>query len=182
MTSSVKDKAQGYGIEALTQNELLTFMFGSNIGERLLEQKKKAMDCYIRLQAMQNSPNAQVRSSRDIYNHIEHAVYQLECEKVWLMLLTRQNRIISIQEIGKGGMTGCVVDVKLILKEAISTHRCANVVLIHNHPSGSTNPSQADLKLTQKVNSALELADLKLLDHIIATEKGYYSFADEGQI
>ncbi|MCB0796762.1 MAG: hypothetical protein KDB85_03990, partial [Chitinophagales bacterium] len=73
---SVKDKAQGYGIEALTQNELLAFMFGSNISERLLEQKKKAMNCYIRLQALQNSPGAQVRSSRDIYTHIEHAVYQ----------------------------------------------------------------------------------------------------------
>ena len=182
MTSSVKDKAQGYGIEALTQNELLAFMFGSNISERLLEQKKKAMNCYIRLQALQNSPGTQVRSSRDIYTHIEHAVYQLECEKVWLMLLTRQNRIISVQEIGKGGMTGCIVDVKLILKEAISTHRCAHVVLIHNHPSGNANPSQADLKLTQKVRDAFELADLKLLDHVIATENGYYSFADEGLI
>ncbi len=101
------------------------------------------------------------------------------CEQFKILLLNRNNRVLGIVEISSGGVTGTVADPKMIFVAAIKANAC-NIIISHNHPSGSLKPSQADEKLTQKIKHAGELLDIRVFDHIIITSEGYYSFADEG--
>ena len=100
-------------------------------------------------------------------------------EQFKVMLLNRANRVLGIYELSTGGVAGTVADPKLIFAAAIKA--CASsIVLCHNHPSGNTKPSAADLQLTKKLKQGGELLDIVVLDHIILTSESYYSFADEG--
>ncbi|WP_114782323.1 JAB domain-containing protein [Botryobacter ruber] len=100
-------------------------------------------------------------------------------EQFKVMLLNRANRVLGIYELSTGGVAGTVADPKLIFAAAIKA--CASsIVLSHNHPSGNTKPSAADLQLTKKLKQGGELLDIVVLDHIILTSESYYSFADEG--
>lgn len=102
-------------------------------------------------------------------------------ESFYILCLKRANKIIGWHMVGKGGSFGCTVDVKIIAQIAILTHSCS-VILAHNHPSGNTKPSDADISITRNIVDALKLFSIKTLDHIIVTENAYYSFADEGII
>ena len=98
------------------------------------------------------------------------------------MLLNRSNRVLGIAHISKGGITGTVTDLRIILQYAISGN-ASGIILAHNHPSGNLKPSEADLSLTKKVVHAAELMDIKVMDHlIIVAEQQYFSMADEGLI
>ena len=96
-----------------------------------------------------------------------------------MIFLKQNNGIISMQKISSGGITGTVVDHRLILKEAILVE-ATGIILAHNHPSGNLSPSQQDISLTKKVNEAAKLLDIRLLDHIIVTQHNYTSLKDEG--
>jgi DNA repair protein RadC len=102
-------------------------------------------------------------------------------EEFKILLLNRNNTVLGIYSLSKGGIAGTVVDIKLIL--AISL-KCAasSIILGHNHPSGNLRPSKQDIALTKQVNEACILVDLKLLDHLIISSYGYYSFVDEGRV
>ncbi len=102
-------------------------------------------------------------------------------EVFWIMLLNNRNQVISVQQLSTGSQTATVIDVKLILKTACDL-MAMGVIMCHNHPSGNTTLSSADEALTQKVKKALELVDVKLLDHLIITPTSYYSFTDNGHI
>ena len=102
-------------------------------------------------------------------------------EECWVLYLNRANRVITQQRISAGGLHATVVDVRIILKNAIE-QLASSIILCHNHPSGQLIPSQADNALTQKVKDASTMMDIQLLDHLIITREGYYSFADEGQM
>ena len=93
--------------------------------------------------------------------------------------MNRANRILSRDKISSGGVAGTVVDAKLVFRRAIDQNASA-IILVHNHPSGSRSPSQADLELTRKLVQVGKALDLLVLDHLIITNGGYYSFADEG--
>lgn len=99
-------------------------------------------------------------------------------EEAKLVLLNRANRIIGISNLSLGGISGVVVDTRIILATALKTN-ASSVILAHNHPSSNTEPSDADKALTEKIRSAGALMDIRLMDHIIVTKWGYYSFADE---
>ena len=99
-------------------------------------------------------------------------------ESMFLILLDKSNKTVGYAKISQGGTAGTVVDVKLIAKYAIDS-LSASVIMVHNHPSGNKQPSQADIDVTKKVKQALKLFDINLLDHVIITEKDHYSFADE---
>lgn len=100
-------------------------------------------------------------------------------EQFKVMLLNRANRVLGIYELSTGGVAGTVADPKLVFVAALKA--CASsIVLCHNHPSGNTKPSAADLQLTKKMKQAGELLDIVVLDHIILTSESYYSMADEG--
>ena len=102
-------------------------------------------------------------------------------EEFKVLLLNRANRVIGVYEVSMGGMTGTIADPRLILAAAIKS-LSVSIILCHNHPSGSLRPSRADEELTQKIKEAARYHDIKVLDHIIITNEGYYSFADEGLI
>jgi len=100
-------------------------------------------------------------------------------EEFKVLLLNRANRVIGVYEASSGGITGTVADPRLILVTALKS-LSVGLILGHNHPSGSLKPSKADEELTAKIKEAANYHDIKLLDHIIVTNEGYYSFADEG--
>jgi DNA repair protein RadC len=95
------------------------------------------------------------------------------------MLLNRSNRVLGISCISKGGISGTVVDLKIILQTALKAN-ASGLIVSHNHPSGNLTASREDVKVTEKLKSACQLLDLSLLDHLIISEEGYFSFADEG--
>lgn len=100
-------------------------------------------------------------------------------EEVNVLFLNRANRVLGIACIGKGGLDGTVVDIRIILQTALKTNS-SGVMLSHNHPSGSQKPSQQDIQITQNLKEGCKAVGLQLIDHLIITEEGYLSFADEG--
>ncbi len=120
-----------------------------------------------------------INSSRDAFNAIAPLLNDLHHEEFWLLMLNKANEVFSRERLSAGGMSGTVVDVKQVLKTALDA-RAAAFIAIHNHPSGNLQPSQADIELTKKLAQAGRLLDMPLLDHLIVSERGYYSFADEG--
>lgn len=100
-------------------------------------------------------------------------------EEVKVILLNRKNKVLGICSLAKGGITSCVVDVRIILSIALKT-LSTGIILIHNHPSGSLNPSRDDKQITEQLKKSCEIMGIELLDHLIITNNGYFSFADEG--
>lgn len=105
----------------------------------------------------------------------------LNHEEFWVLYLNNSNAVLEKSQLSKGGITGTLVDVRLLFKKAIELSAVA-IILCHNHPSGKLKPSNADKALTNKIIEASKTLDIKLLDHLIVTEKSYFSFADEGLI
>ena len=106
---------------------------------------------------------------------------ELPHEEFWIIYMNNSNKVIQKNQLSKGGITGTLVDVRLALKTAIEVG-AVGLILAHNHPSGTLKPSQADKQITQKLKIAGESLDIKVLDHLIITEKAYFSFADENLI
>ena len=113
-------------------------------------------------------------------NEWEQETLQMQ-EEVKILLLNRNNKVLGIYSLAKGGLTPCVVDVRIILSIALKT-LATGIILVHNHPSGNLKPSQADLDITKKLKNSCDLLDISLLDHLIITKDNYFSFADEGLI
>jgi DNA repair protein RadC len=122
-----------------------------------------------------------IRSSTDIAKHFQAMLKDRSSEAFVVSYLNRANRLIRTEIISEGGMTGTVADPRIILKKALDL-RAVNMVLCHNHPSGNLTPSRADEEITHKLKNAAALLDIQVLDHIIVSQQGYFSFADEGLI
>jgi len=120
-----------------------------------------------------------VRSSSDIAEYLKTMIKDYPYEIFAVVFLNRSNKINHFEIISKGGITGTVADPRIILKKALE-HEATAIVLCHNHPSGNLKPSLADEELTIKIKEAAKYFDIRVLDHIIVSELGYYSFADEG--
>ena len=126
------------------------------------------------------SQQTKVCSSGDIYNHIFPLWKDMDYRETFAILfLSRASRILGIQWLSTGGTTGTVVDAKMIFQAALKVN-ANSIVMIHNHPSCNLQPSDADIKLTRKIKAGGELLNINVIDHIIFTSEGYYSFADEG--
>ena len=102
-------------------------------------------------------------------------------ESCFILLLNNASKAIGYAKISQGGITGTVIDVRIVAKYAVDS-LATSVILAHNHPSGNLNPSQADISITEKVKNALALLDIKLIEHLVLTVDGFYSFADEGHL
>jgi len=122
-----------------------------------------------------------VKSSQDIANYLQALFRDLPHEVFAVAYLNQANRINHLEIISKGGITGTVADPRVILKKAI-LEDAVNLIICHNHPSGSLKPSRADQELTKKLKEAAKLFDISLFDHIIVSESGYFSFADAGML
>lgn len=148
-----------------------------------MEYKKTMPEIEIRLkksivhQAKITGSKDVERVMREVYAPDEIGVY----ESFFVVYLSRANKTIGWIRISQGGITGTVADPRLILKGALDCLACG-IILCHNHPSGNLQPSHADTELTKKIKDGAKIFDIAVLDHIILTETGYYSFADEGLI
>lgn len=138
-----------------------------------------ALELGRRRQASELLSKTIVRTSGEIANYLKAILKDYTHEVFAVVFLNRANKIISFQIISTGGLTGTVADPRVILKKAIEAEACS-IVLSHNHPSGSLKPSRADEELTQKIRMAATYLDIKVIDHIIVSDEGYFSFADEG--
>lgn len=123
----------------------------------------------------------QIKCSTDIKNVMIPYLSHLVHEEFYCIYLNRCNKIVSIENLSKGGISGTVTDVRIIIKKGIEL-LASGVILCHNHPSGNMNPSESDTKITNKIKEACNIMDIQLLDHLIISEDQYFSFADNGVI
>ncbi|HQQ94622.1 MAG TPA: DNA repair protein RadC [Bacteroidia bacterium] len=119
-----------------------------------------------------------INSSRQAYEAIQHKLSDQPHEEFWILILDRANQVLREIHMSKGGISGTVVDVRLICRAAIENN-ASGIILAHNHPSGQLKPSEQDRQITRKVREALHIFDIALLDHIIVGDQNYFSFADE---
>lgn len=121
----------------------------------------------------------QIRGSKDAANYIRPKIGDLFYEEFWIIYLNRRNAILGSERHSMGGITGTVIDVRLVLKRALYRN-ATSLVACHNHPSGNLEPSDADKKITRQLKEAAAIMEIPVMDHIIVTQGGYFSFADEG--
>ncbi len=122
-----------------------------------------------------------ITSSKDAFEILQPLIGELPHEEFWILYLNNANKVVHKEQLSKGGMTGTLVDVRLVLKQALQ-NGAVGLILAHNHPSGTLKPSAADKQITLKLKTAAEALDIKVLDHLIITQHTYFSFADEGVI
>ena len=122
-----------------------------------------------------------IRSSEDVYTLMKPEMLDLKAEQFWVILLNRRNGVLRKLPVSSGGITGTVVDPRIIFKEALDHYACS-LILVHNHPSGNIKPSNEDISLTRSLKKAGEVIEIQVLDHIIFSNSRYFSFADEGMM
>lgn len=123
----------------------------------------------------------QFTTSQKAYDFFKTLIGDCTQEEAWFVTLNHANKLKGYYSLSKGGKTGTVIDIRLILKQALYDEASA-IILAHNHPSGNINPSEQDKNITHKLKNSAQLLDISLLDHIIVTQTEYYSFADEGTL
>jgi len=123
----------------------------------------------------------QIGTSIDVYRIMQQYLSDESHEQFWILLLNRANKVIRPVNISKGGVSGTVADPKIIFNAALRD-MASGIILCHNHPSGNIKPSEADIRLTQKLAQAGNILDIPVLDHVIISRELYFSFADEGMM
>lgn len=140
---------------------------------------KAALQLAITLQREGMQNRKRISSSKDLVDYLRQELQHLPHEEFVVVFLDKANKVLSFQKLSRGGISGTVVDSRLIFRKALEERACS-IILSHNHPSGNLNPSNADVELTRKLKQAGSLMDINVLDHLIVSNEGYYSFADEG--
>ncbi|NVJ86292.1 MAG: DNA repair protein RadC [Algoriphagus sp.] len=149
------------------------------IGEAKAISIVSALELGRRRKELEPRKRAKISSSRDVYDLMKPELFDEIVEHFYLLLLTRSNHVIRKERISQGGTAGTVVDAKLVFKAALD-HHAQSLILVHNHPSGTLSPSEQDKRLTKRLTEIGRAMDLPVLDHVIFTDMGYFSFADEG--
>ena len=165
----------------LTLHDLQTQFKG--IGEAKAMHLLATLEFGRRRNAAKMGDNDTIRNSRDIVDLMHPEISDKPVEEFWVVLLNRKNRVIGRECVARGGVSAVLVDMRMLLKPAIS-RLASSIILCHNHPSGTASPSGEDRALTRRVAAAVELLDIKLIDHVIITSDAdqYFSFADRGEI
>lgn len=157
-------------IKGLGNSSKQAIKFAIQLGRRIEEAK------------MIKNLNAEiVNSSRTIYGQFQAYMGTLDHEELWAIYMSKNGRILDKKQIGIGSCDACVADIKTIAYHAVAL-KASYIALVHNHPHSTTRPSRPDRDLTSHVKSALELFDVKLLDHVIIADDRYYSFADNAEL
>jgi len=123
----------------------------------------------------------QIRCSKDVADIFQPLLSDLQYEEFWVLFLNRSNKVIGRMKLSQGGVSGTVTDVRLVMKKAIE-YLASGIIVCHNHPSGNLSPSESDSKITKKIREAGDMLDIQMLDHLIISDRDYYSFADNGMI
>lgn len=164
-----------YQLAKWSVNQLCEF---KGIGEAKAVTIIAALELGRRKQQQQSPVRKQITSSTTAFELLHPLIGELQHEEFWIIHLNNSNKVLKTSQLSKGGITGTLVDVRLVLKEAIELG-AVGIILAHNHPSGTLKPSENDIRLTEKMKKAGESLDINILDHLIITEKAYFSFADE---
>ena len=151
------------------------------IGEAKAITILAAMELGRRRQATNSREKAKVSSSNDVAGYLQTLLRDYKHEVFAVLFLNSSNKVNHFQIISEGGITATVADPRIILKKALEED-AVSIILCHNHPSGSLKPSKADQQLTQKIKEAASYFDIRVLDHLIVSDDGYYSFADAGML
>lgn len=165
-----------YQLGKMNQAELMKF---NGVGEAKALSIIAVLELGRRRASSDMPLNEKLNSSMKCYQYMKHHFQDLEHEEFRILGLTRGSRVIANRLISKGGRSGTIADGKLIFKEAIDM-KASSFVMFHNHPSGRLEPSSADLRLTKRLVDFGKMIELPIVDHIIISDKGYYSFADNG--
>ncbi len=166
-------------MNALGKLSIPQLMNFKGIGEAKAISILAAMELGRRRRAEDAVELTKVTSSKMIFELMQPIIGELSHEEFWVLYLNNSNKVLLKSQLGKGGITGTLVDVRLVFKIALEIGATA-LILCHNHPSGSLLPSDADKQLTKKLKAAGQNMDIHVLDHIIVAENGFYSFNDEG--
>lgn len=192
-----KEQAQKYGTRSLSDRGLLAIVLGDAAAENLpaftsISELRDIEEITgvtrLKIEALHEITNRyrpadftqKITTSRhvaDLFSNIAGS----DVEVFQAAYLSRSNRVVCIETISQGGVSGTVVDIRIVLRRALLC-RASCIILAHNHPSGELRPSQADISLTKKVKEAALIMDINLLDHVIISTAGYYSFTDEGNL
>lgn len=140
-----------------------------------------ALELGRRRKESEGKERVKIQQSKDAYSVFYSYLAGLNVEETWVLLLDRSNKVIAPLLVSRGGISGTVVDIRLILREALNRY-ASGIILGHNHPSGNCVPSSQDRQITRKLKDAAQLMDINLLDHLIVCDRVFYSFADEGVI
>lgn len=158
----------------LSTKQLMTF---KGIGEAKAVTIAAALEIGRRRRGEGSLKVDKISSSKDAFEILQPIMGELEHEEFWILYLNNSNKVLQKSQLSKGGITGTLVDVRIIMKQTLELG-AVGLILAHNHPSGTLKPSSADKQITQKIKTASESLDIKVLDHIIITQKDYFSFAD----
>lgn len=166
-------------LSSLGKSSIPQLMEYKGIGEAKAVSIVAAMELGRRRRVEEALEQKKITSSNSVFELMQPVIGELPHEEFWIIYLNNSNKVIQQMQLSKGGITSTLVDVRLALKNALEVGATA-IILCHNHPSGNLSPSGSDKQLTQKLKTASESLDIKILDHLIVTEKSYFSFADEG--
>lgn len=159
----------------LNIDQLIAF---KGIGQAKAVTIAAALELARRRRSEKDIDYSKITSSISVFDIMQPIIGELPHEEFWILYLNNSNKVLLKELLSKGGITGTLVDVRLVLKRAIQVG-ATSLILAHNHPSGTLKPSTADKQITQKLKQACQSLDIKVLDHLIITEKAYFSFADE---
>lgn len=172
--SSVNNNLNALG--KLSISQLINF---KGIGEAKAISIISALELGRRRRVEEAVELTKITSSKTIFEMMQPIIGELPHEEFWIVYLNNSNKVISKSQLSKGGITGTLVDVRLVFKMALEMG-ATGLILCHNHPSGTLIPSDADKQITRKLKLAGESLEIKVLDHLIITEMNYFSFVDEG--
>lgn len=163
-------------LSKLSVGQLMKF---KGIGEAKAVSIVAALELGRRRGGEQAEKQAKITSSKIAAEILQPILSDLNHEEFWILFLSNSNKVIRQKRLSEGGMTGTLVDPKKVYRMALE-FGARNIILAHNHPSGTLKPSRPDIALTKKLKAAGAFLDIKVLDHIIITQDAYFSFADEG--
>lgn len=157
-------------------NQLTNF---KGIGEAKAITIAAALELGRRRRAEETQELKKITSSKMIFEIMQPIIGELPHEEFWILYLNNSNKVIHKAQLSKGGLTGTVVDIRLIFKIAFE-YNAVSIILAHNHPSGKLLASESDIQITKKIKEASRYLEINVLDHVIITDNGYYSFNDNG--
>ena len=166
-------------LNALGKMSVAQLMQFKGIGEAKAISIAAALELGRRRRAEDAIELKKITSSKTVFDIMQPIIGELPHEEFWVLYLNNSNKVIYKAQLSKGGITGTVVDIRLIFKMAFEQN-ATGLVLTHNHPSGKLIASEADLKITKRIKEAGQTLEIQVLDHLIITENGYLSFQDEG--
>lgn len=166
-------------LNALGKMSVSQLMQFKGIGEAKAISIAAALELGRRRRAEEAVELKKITSSKAVFDIMQPIIGELPHEEFWVLYLNNSNKVIYKAQLSKGGITGTVVDIRIIFKMAFEQN-ATGLILSHNHPSGKLIASEADLKITKRIKEAGQTLEIQVLDHLIITENGYLSFQDEG--